>query len=578
MATRVYGIDLGSYSVKVVVALPGLRGATVVDAIERPVPPGDEPAERRATRVLGEIVRTLGLKDDIPYAAVPGDQIFIHVLDFAFRNLRRQELQKAVGAELEGILPVELEDMVFSFDDLPRSLVAGDGGAGSGGDPSAARGGGAAEFEGVQTGARPPRARVAAPAAGMRVLACAMRIQRARDVLDLCRSEEAEPRGLLAAPLSYVRLTERVGAAQASRAGGPPVAVIDVGHGRTNVCVLMEGRAVYGRKIARGGRDLTDLIARKWGLSREDAEKAKHEDGFVASAAEPAPSDAWQSVHDVLIKEVEPLARDIRNTLTACAAKTGATAASAVLVGGGSRLRGLDLFLGEKLHIPVSTLSAVDQGEVLGARLAQLGVSADTMALASAVALEGSAGRPNFDLRQGELAPRTDLSFLRSKVPQLAAFALAVLALSLTNAYASYYKQSEEEEVLADRLGYVSKSLAGEAMDADEAMRWFAEDAAPAESPLPELSAYDELLLVNDAIPERDETPVEIRDLVIRPGEIRLDAAAEGTEELGGLEVISRVESELDEQDCFDDISRGDTSTAPDGSEEFSLRIETSCR
>jgi Tfp pilus assembly PilM family ATPase len=121
--SRILGIDLGAYSVKVAVMSPGLRSATMVDIYERMVPAGDEPHEVRAARVLGEIVREQHLDQDIAYTALAGDRVFVHVLEFGFKNLRRPELAKAVGAELEGILPVELEDMVYTFESLPREAA-----------------------------------------------------------------------------------------------------------------------------------------------------------------------------------------------------------------------------------------------------------------------------------------------------------------------------------------------------------------------------------------------------------------------------------------------------------------------
>src|SRR5690606_3260993 len=120
MASRIFGIDLGAYSVKVAIATPGFRGAVLTEVIERRVPPGDAPHEERAAAVVGELVRTRRLEHDAAYAALSGDRVFIHVLDFAFKSLRRPELEKAVGAELEGVLPIDLEDMVYAFEPLAR--------------------------------------------------------------------------------------------------------------------------------------------------------------------------------------------------------------------------------------------------------------------------------------------------------------------------------------------------------------------------------------------------------------------------------------------------------------------------
>src|SRR6266568_1841943 len=118
MAHRILGIDLGTYSVKVAVIAAGFRKTTVVDWLEQPVPPGPEAFEERAARRLGEMVRARGVEHDIPYAAVGGDALSLRVLDFPFQGLKRADLDKAVGAELEAQLPHDLDEIVYAFDVL----------------------------------------------------------------------------------------------------------------------------------------------------------------------------------------------------------------------------------------------------------------------------------------------------------------------------------------------------------------------------------------------------------------------------------------------------------------------------
>ena len=101
------------------------------------------------------MVEELRLREDAGYIGVYGDQVFTHVLEFGFKNLRRAELDKAVGGELEGELPVELEDMVYTFEQIPAQPATG---------PMPAE---------AQVG------RVAPPTEGMRVLTYAMRRDRA---------------------------------------------------------------------------------------------------------------------------------------------------------------------------------------------------------------------------------------------------------------------------------------------------------------------------------------------------------------------------------------------------------------
>ena len=120
MASRVFAVDLGAWSVKVAIASPGIRGASLVNVVERRVASGPEPVEQRAKAALMSLISELRLREDPGYLAVYGDQVFSQILDFPFKSLRRSELEKAVGNELEGVVPVDLEDMVYTFEQLPR--------------------------------------------------------------------------------------------------------------------------------------------------------------------------------------------------------------------------------------------------------------------------------------------------------------------------------------------------------------------------------------------------------------------------------------------------------------------------
>jgi general secretion pathway protein L len=576
MANRILGIDLGAYSVKVVVASPGFRQSTVLDFVERPVPAGDEPHLQRAVRVLGQIVREHGLGGDSAYAAVAGDQLFIHVLEFPFRNLRRADLEKAVGAELEGMLPVDLEDMTFAFDALPADVAA---------PPAAApidelveldrplgEGGALIDEEGptnVQAASVSSvvHGRVAAPTDGMRVLSCAMRRDRAERMISLLGEHGAEPRGLIAAPASYIRIAERLAAG--GRASGP-IAIIDIGHARTDVCVVKDGRAVFARTVARGGRHVTEAISRSWRLGLAEAESAKHTDGFIASATEPATSDAWQRIHEVVVTEMGPLARDLRQTLSACRAKTGAVVSRAVLVGGGSRLRGTASYLAEQLHVPVSSLGGSDAEAVMGPRLAAMGVPTDLACLAAGVAFEGGTGRPAFDLRTGELSYRADLSFLRAKAAQLAAMVLVIIAFAAGSAYAQLYSLRTAERTLDQRLVLESTEAFGAAHSARETINRAA-GVTRADSPLPKMTAYDVLLEINARLPARDAIALDVQDMDIKQGKITIRGSAKTTEE------IDQIEQSLRKIECFKQLTRGNISAGPNDTWTFSLSIDATC-
>lgn len=541
--SRIFAIDLGAWSVKVAIAHGGFRQAAVDEVIERLVPPGDEPYEPRAARVLSGIIREHGLEKDTCYLAVSGAQVFVHVLEFGFKLARRVDLDRAVGAELEGIVPVDLEELVYACEALPPLVapapVAGEPGAV---DPTA-----------PLAPAVPVRGRTAGPIEGMRVLTYSMPLARAKELLAITAGAGNEARGLVPVA-ALARLTDRA----PGLASPPPIAIVDIGHEHTDVVVALGGRALYSRTFTRGGRHVTEAISKNWRLPFADAEHAKHTDGFLASGPQPATSEAWHRVHDVLVTEIGPWVRELRQTLAACRAKTGATVGRVVLVGGGSRLRGLPDFTAEQLGIPTTGLgadAATLLGPALAARVAATG-GADSAALALAIVFDLSSGKPSFDLRQGPLAFKVDMSFITGKLTQVAVAALVVLLFAGAAAYAGLRKLRRADKLLTERIAVESTEYKGKPMSVSELMSEAGRGGPGEASPLPKMTAFDILLEINSKLPARDKITVDITELEIRDGKVSIKASAKKPEEVDAFETALR------EVKCLKDAARGATQTA----------------
>ena len=557
MATRMFAVDLGAWSVKLVVASPGLRGATLLDVVERLVPPGDAPAEQRAIAVLAQMINDLRLKGETGYIGVYGDQVFTQVLEFPFKNLRRNELDKAVGGELEGVVPVDLEDMVYTFEVLPAPPATGPMPAGA------------------------VHGRVAPPPEGMRVLSYAMRRDRAEHFIDIGKQAGYEPRGVLACAGAAAKLVAhvpslmqaRTSASASLRESSGAVAVIDIGHERTDVVVVAHGKAVFSRSIARAGKQVTEAIARHWNLPFADAERAKHSDGFVASQAEPATSDAWARIHQVTIAELQPFARDVRQTLAACRAKTGFHPHAAIVVGGGSRLRGIAPFLSEQLAIPAWRLSEHDIAALAGPRLGGDAASLplDAAAMTVGMAYDAAGGRPQFDLRSGALSVKMDLSFLRAKAVPLGAAVLAIAACAAGAAYADLYRMRKSEKILAKRLADESAQYFGEQKSAEAVLATTTSGAIAALSPLPKMTAYDILLEISSKVPPKDKITLDLDRLDLNDQKIDMDGTVKTPEELDLLV------TELKSIKCFKEVQRGPTSSGDNNSLKFKLTIPHEC-
>ncbi|MFT3692145.1 MAG: pilus assembly protein PilM [Kofleriaceae bacterium] len=533
MASRVFAVDLGAWSVKLAVATPGLRGAALLNVVERLVPPGEESTETRAKRVLAQMIEELRLRDESGYLGVYGDQVFTQIIDFGFKSLKRADLDKAVGGELEGIVPVDLEEMVYTYEPIPTP-------------PN--------PMQGLDV--PPPgavRGRMAAPADGMRVLAYAMRLDRAEQLIDIGKSVGFDPRGLLTIGGAAAKLVDRVPSLAQARMEGP-VAVIDIGHERTDVVVVQGGKAVFSRSIARAGKQVTEAIMKFWHLDFDRAQDAKHADGFVASTAEPATSEAWQRVHNVIVQELTPFSRDVRQTIAACRAKTGWSPIAALIVGGGSRIRGLGSFMAEQIGIPTWRITQDDAVALAGLKLAPQAndLPIDAAALTLGMAYDSAGGRPQFDLRSGPLAVKVDLSFLRAKAVPLGAAVLAICATASVAAYADLYRLKKADKVLAQRLANETQEQFKAVKTADEVLKMTGAGGAAGPSVMPKMTAYDMLLEINAHIPPPGKITLDVTRLSVDGQKIDLQGTAKSPEE------VDTLQTELKKIDCFNkEVNRG---------------------
>lgn len=545
MASRMFAVDLGAWSVKIAIASPGIRGASLVNVVERLVPPGDEPLDARVKQALVAVIEEMKLRDETGYIGVYGDQVFTQILEFGFKHLRRGDLEKAVGAELEGVVPVDLEDMVYCFEPIPTPPPA----------PPDARG------------------RVAPPPEGMRVLTYAMRRDRADQLLEVGQQAGFHPRGLLACGGAAAKLVERTPSLAQARTDGA-VAVIDIGHERTDVVVVHQHKAVFSRSVARAGKHVTQAILSHWKhLDWDGAERAKHADGFVASQAEPATSEAWARIHQVTVTELAPFARDIRQTLAACRAKTGFSPVAAILVGGGARLRGIGSYLTEQIGIPAWRLTAEDAGALAGPKLVgnATNLPIDSAAMTVGMAYDAAGGRPQFDLHSGAGAS-LDFSFLRQKAVPLGVSVLAVAAFAAFSAYADLYRLKKAEKTLNTRLATETTEMYGSAKTSSEVLNASGPGGGgPSMSPIPKMTSYDLLLEVNSHVPPKDKITLDVDKLEIDDQKVDMSGTAKTPEE------IDLLISELKKSDCFKDIQRGPTETGEGGVKKFRLSMPVAC-
>ncbi|CAN5138608.1 type IV pilus assembly protein PilM [soil metagenome] len=128
------------------------------------------------------------------------------------------------------------------------------------------------------------------------------------------------------------------------------VAVVDIGATTTSVIIAKDGVPQFVRIIPVGGDELTKAIAERGQIPPGVAEQHKRQLGMTGGSM-----PEYRSLVEVIYAVTGELLTGLRNTLSYyTSAHNGQPIGAILLTGGGSRLSGLAVALGEATRIPVT--------------------------------------------------------------------------------------------------------------------------------------------------------------------------------------------------------------------------------
>lgn len=545
MSHTITGIDLGSWSVKFTVLEAGFRRSRALDSFEEKIAEDERPFVERQQEALKQGASRLP-SGTTAYVALPGDMLTMRVLELPFADARK--IDQVVGYEMEGQMIHELHDVV-----LDHAVLSA-------------------------------RGKVDAGETGCRAFVVAARIEDVRTMLTQLQACNVDARSLFVAPLLYrpqspavVVEPSVVEEGDAPRAPGCRV-VVDIGHRRTNLCFVVGDEAVFARTILHGGEDITKSLHRAsngtW--TWEQAEQGKIQLGFVASQNRPSRNSVESRVDVVVREALQPLVRDLRQTLISFSVKDKAPVEEVLLAGGGARLTGLAGYLQDELGVPVNPLIAPPEpkegpdGEWLP-EPPEL-KEADRFVLADAIARVGARGGRELDMRRGEFQYRASFSIVRQRAGHLLVLAASLVACAGIDATITLRRLSAEQKVLKTQFETAAKELFGnsrmEAADVSAALRRSQKDEMVT---LPKATAYDLLDQISTRIPPSDKVTIDIDDLDIRPKKTSI----KGT--IDSAAAVDEIVAKLKEIECFEEISKGPISEVSGGAKQFSLNITSKC-
>lgn len=419
MATRVVGLDLGSYGVRGVELLVGNGQPTLERFAQVTLPPGAiRDGEVVDAAAVSASIRRLwtegGFKGKRVVVGVANQRVIVRLAEMP--AMSESDLQSALRYEAQELIPFPVEEAVLDFQILD-DVVDSDGDA---------------------------RMRV--------LLAAAQR--------DMVRSHLAavEGAGLHAGVVDVVpfALVRALGNQDSPFDFEPRAeAIVCIGGGVTNVVVHEQGVPRFVRVLLVGGDDVTDAIVRDLNVQIDEAEALKRQADI--SSPDPAVARAGQVVRDRLA----PLVEEIRGSLDYFMAQSQSAAVDRVLVtGGGSRMAGLMERLQAQLGAtvePARPLAGLKIGRSVGLSEDQLADIEPLLAVPVGLALAGEVRKGS---RRITLMPR-EVAVGREQRRQavLAGGGVAALAALLVGMWAAGGGQVTRERDNAEEAEEETKAL-----------------------------------------------------------------------------------------------------------------------
>ena len=575
----VVGLDLGAYAVKVV-RLEGKGRAdfeviaydaeALGPAFEPPGPGDDEPVRvplaDRHLAALTALKERGSLEGELFITGLSGSEATVRTLTFPFSDPRK--IAETLPFELENEIPFDIDDIVYSWTPVEKVYRPGD-----------------APENKDET----------------EILVAFAKRDAVEGHLELLGQVGIDPRHIEFDALTLDDLYtgvfkdahEREGPTEGpqltpggtviEQGEGAPldaVAMVDIGHQKTNVCILGDDGVARAHTILHGGADATRALARELSIDPDEAEVGKRSEAFIEVIGTTAQFPDQRRVSEILKGAMNPVVRRLRQLFQSVLSSSKVRVTKVILTGGGSRIINLDRHLAETLNV------RVERGRDIATRLgAALPLPADheaarnqgevpEAAFALALALAGLGGdkRARIDFRTGDFAWRGDFDFVRERLSALGVWAavLFVLVGGVSATKATLYG-AEEDKLLEEQIA-ACKTITG--MDIDSPSKCLAiikeRISGQAGFRIPDDSAADMYLEVSRRIPPASVLTRKVTELDVSDERVRIKATT------SDFDAVDKIVAGLAEGRCFSEVEKGKARNVKNGVE-FNVTIRLDC-
>lgn len=351
-----FGLDISDLTVKFCRLIEG-KGSLLLDAFgEIDIPEGivvsgeiKKPSD--LARILGENLRTFEgkkIRDRYCIVSLPEEKSFVRVISFP--NIKTVDIAKAIRWEVEAVVPLPVDQIIFDYEPVLWSAVKKDGVAvGNASDEIQPSG-----------------------------------ISGTRDVLltafpkDVIASYHEVLRSAGFYPLALELESQAISRALVNDAAGQsPTIIVDIGTTRTSFIIFAGGSLVFTKSVIVGGHDFEVSISEKLGVTLEEARQVKIEAGLNKNYHDGKVFEALAPHLNVITNELDQQITFYQNH-PAKHHETFGGIDHVVLCGGDANLIGLEKYiaitikkktaLGDpfiNFHFPEGTIPAIPKAKSL---------------------------------------------------------------------------------------------------------------------------------------------------------------------------------------------------------------------
>ncbi len=314
-------IDLGSYSIKALIAKAGSKGITVRKALTIPLSVniysnGDVQNQLELTSVLSDIVKEHGMKNHPVIFTFSSSNSFARIIEVP--TVKSTEMKEVIDYEMQQYLPVDAAAYMTQYRLMEGITVKNE------------------RQNKVLVGVIP------------KILA--------ENLMNIAKNSELIPYVLDIHPNALIKLVRAVSQAEAiGTLSDQNIAFIELGHTLMDINIFEKGEFQFNRRILMGGMNIDQRIERVLDVSLDDARMEKHNNTDINQEVFEYTNEnrVFNSVRtgvDEWIAEIEKVvnfynSRKAGNRLDRC-----------LIYGGGTGIHGIDRYIGESLTIKTEVI------------------------------------------------------------------------------------------------------------------------------------------------------------------------------------------------------------------------------